>query len=145
HGRQLAHAEERLQVQLAERERAFQIAQQAAEENRRTLWKVFKASPDPMAVLSAGPGGIFLAINPAFATLLGYTRDEVLSKTPVQLNLMANPENLADVTRKLKPGGYVPDAETAFHTKDGGIIWGLLSAVTVEVAGNSYVSWIIRD
>jgi PAS domain S-box-containing protein len=145
HGRQLAQAEELLQVQLAERERLFQIAQQAAEENRRTIWKVFKASPDPMAVLDAGPSGIFLAINSAFATLLGYTREEVLGKTPVQLNLLANPENLADVSRKLQPEGYVPDAETAFRTKDGGIIWGLLSAVTIEVAGNHYVSWIIRD
>jgi PAS domain S-box-containing protein len=145
HVRQLEQAEERLQAQLAEYERSFQIAQQAAEENRRTIWKVFKASSDPMAVLDAAPDGIFLAVNPAFAALLGYTRDEVLCKTPVQLNLLGNPENLADFSRKLKPEGYVPNAETAFRTKDGRIVWGLLSAVTVEVAGNSYVSWIIRD
>jgi two-component system, sensor histidine kinase and response regulator len=145
HVRQLAQAEERLQAQVSEHERSFQIAQQAAEENRRTIWKVFKASSDPMAVLDAAPDGIFLAINPAFAALLGYTRDEVLCKTPLQLNLLANPENLADFSRKLEPEGYVPNAETAFRTKDGRIVWGLLSAVTVEVAGNSYVSWIIRD
>jgi PAS domain S-box-containing protein len=145
HIRQLEQAEERLQAELAEHARFSQIAQQAAEENRRTIWKVFKASPDPMAVLDARPSGIFLAVNPSFAKIFGYSRDEALGKTPVQLNLLANPENLADFSRRLEPEGYVPDAETAFRTKDGRIVWGLLSAVTVEVAGNSYVSWIVRD
>ena len=142
---QLEQAEERLQAELAEHARSAQIAQRAAEENRRTMWKVFKASPDPMAVLEARPGGIFLAVNQSFATIFGYARDEVLGKTPVQLKLPANPDNLADFSRKLEPEGYLPDAETAFRTKDGRIVWGLLSAVTVEVAGKPYVSWIVRD
>ena len=98
-----------------------------------------------MAVLDAGPDGIFLAVNHAFGTLFGYARQEVLGKTPVQLNLLANPENLADFSRRLEPEGYVPDAETAFCTKDGRIVWGLLSAVTVEVAGKPYVNWIVRN
>jgi PAS domain S-box-containing protein len=143
--RQLEQAEKRLQAELAEHARSSQIALQAAEENRRTIWKVFKASLDPMAVLDAAPGGIFLAVNQAFATIFGYARDEVLGKTPVQLNLLANPENLADFSRRLEPEGYVPDAETAFRTKEGRIVWGLLSAVTVEVAGKPYVNWIVRD
>jgi PAS domain S-box-containing protein len=141
----LERAEERLQAALAEHARSSQIAQQAAEENRKTIWKVFKASPDPMAVLDAGPDRIFLAVNQAFGTLFGYPREEVLGKTPVQLNLLANPENLADFSRRLEPEGYVPDAETAFCTKDGRIVWGLLSAVTVEVAGKPYVNWIVRN
>jgi two-component system, sensor histidine kinase and response regulator len=143
--RQLEQAFERLQAQLGEYEHSSQIAQQAAEENRRTIWKVFKASPDPMAVLDAGPGGIFLAVNQAFATTFGYGRDEVLGKTPVELNMLAQPENLADVRRRLEPEGYMPDAETAFRANDGRIVWGLLSAVTVDVAGKPYVSWIVRD
>jgi PAS domain S-box-containing protein len=141
----LERAEERLQAALAEHARSSQIAQQAAEENRKTIWKVFKASPDPMAVLDASPDQIFLAVNQAFGTLFGYAREEVLGKTPVQLNLLANPENLADFSRRLEPEGYVPDAETAFCTKDGRIVWGLLSAVTVEVAGKPYVNWIVRN
>ena len=141
----LERAQERLRAALAEHARSSQIAQQAAEENGKTTWKVFKASPDPMAVLDAGPGGIFLAVNHAFGTLFGYARQEVLGKTPVQLNLLANPENLADFSRRLEPEGYVPDAETAFCTKDGRIVWGLLSAVTVEVAGKPYVNWIVRN
>jgi two-component system, sensor histidine kinase and response regulator len=143
--RQLEQAQERLRAELAEHARSSEAAQQAAEENRKTIWKVFKASPDPMAVLDGGPNGIFLAANQAFATIFGYTRDEVLGKTPVQLNLLANPENLADFSRRLEPEGYVPDAETALRTKDGRIIWGLLSAVTVDVAGQPYVSWIVRN
>jgi two-component system, sensor histidine kinase and response regulator len=143
--RQLEQAQQRFQVELGEHARSSGIAQQAAEENRRTIWKVFKASPDPMAVLDAGPGGIFLAVNHAFVTIFGYARDEVLGKTPVELSLLAHPENLADVSRRLEPEGYVPDAETAFRTRDGAIVWGLLSAVTVDVAGKSYVSWIVRD
>jgi PAS domain S-box-containing protein len=145
HIRQLEQAEDRLQAELAEHARSSQIAQRAAEENQKTMWRVFKASPDPMAVLDARPSGIFLAVNPSFATIFGYTRDEVLGKTPVELNLLANPENLADFSRRLEPEGYVPDAEIAFRTKDSRIVWGLLSAVTVDVAGKPYVSWIVRD
>ncbi|MBV8357894.1 MAG: PAS domain S-box protein, partial [Deltaproteobacteria bacterium] len=145
HIRQLEQAEVRLQAELAEHARASQTAQRAAEENWKTIWKVFKVSPDPMAVLDARPRGIFLAVNQSFTKIFGYARDEVLGKTPVELNLLANPENLADFSRMLEPEGYVPDAEAAFRAKDGRIVWGLLSAVTVEVAGNSYVSWIVRD
>jgi two-component system sensor histidine kinase/response regulator len=142
---QLEQAQERLQAELAEHARSSQLAQQAAEENRKTIWKVFKASPDPMAVLDGGPNGIFLVVNQAFTAIFGYPRDEILGKTPIQLNLPANPENLADFSRRLEPDGYVPNAETAFRTKDGRVIWGLLSAVTVDVAGKPYVSWIVRD
>jgi PAS domain S-box-containing protein len=143
--RQLEQIQERLQAELADSARSFQAAEQTADENRKTIWKVFKASRDPMAVLDGGPDGAFLAINQAFVMVFGYARDQVLGKTPIQLNLMANPENLADFSRRLEPAGYVPDAETAFRTKDGGIIWGLLSAVTVDVGGKPYVSWIVRD
>ena len=143
--RKLEDAEKQLQGELAEHARSSQFAQQAAEENRKTIWKVFKASPDPMAVLDGGPDGIFLAINQAFATTFGYARDEVLGKTPVQLNLLASPDNLADFSRRLEPEGYVPDAETAFRTKDHRIIWGLLSAVTIDVADKPYVNWIVRN
>jgi PAS domain S-box-containing protein len=141
----LEETQRRLQAELAEQAQSFQQAQQAAEENRKTIWKVFKASLDPMAVLAGGPNGAFLAVNQAFATVFGYARDQILGRTPVQLNLMANPENLADFSRRLEPEGYVPDAETAFRTQDGRVIWGLLSAVTIDVAGKPYVSWIVRD
>ncbi len=145
HIRELKQAEGRLQAKLAEQARSSQAAQEAAEENRKTIWKVFKASPDPMAVLDGGTEGIFLAINQAFTATFGYARDDTLGKTPVQLKLLANPENLVDFSRRLEPEGYVPDAETAFRTRDGRLIWGLLSAVTVEVAGKPYVNWIVRD
>jgi two-component system sensor histidine kinase/response regulator len=148
HSRYISKLEEtqgRLQAELAEQAQSFQQAQQAAEENRKTIWKVFKASLDPMAVLAGGPNGAFLAVNQAFATVFGYARDQILGRTPVQLNLMANPENLADFSRRLEPEGYVPDAETAFRTQDGRVIWGLLSAVTIDVAGKPYVNWIVRD
>jgi PAS domain S-box-containing protein len=141
----LEETRERLQTELAEQAHSFQQAQQTAEENRNTLWKVFRASRDPMAVLEGDPNGVFLAVNQAFVSVFGYPRDQVLGMTPVQLNLMANPENLADFSRRLEPEGYVPDAETAFYAQDGKVIWGLLSAVTVEVAGKLYVSWFVRD
>jgi two-component system, sensor histidine kinase and response regulator len=143
--RRLEQERERLQADLADQARSSQFAQQAAEENRKTIWKVFKASRDPMAVQDGGTDGIFLAVNQAFATIFGYERDELLGKTPVQLNLLANPENLADFSRRLEPEGYLPAAETAFRTKAGAVIWGLLSVVTVDVAGQPYVSWIVRD
>ncbi|HJU10031.1 MAG TPA: response regulator [Candidatus Binataceae bacterium] len=143
--RRLEESAKGIRTELAEQIRASQLAQQAAEENRKTIWKVFKVSPDPMAVLQDYPDGIFLAINQAFTTTFGYTREEALGKTPMQLSILANPENFVDFSRRLKPEGYVPDAETAFRSKDGRIIWGLLSAVTIEVGGYSYVNWIVRN
>jgi PAS domain S-box-containing protein len=143
--RQLEAADDRLRAELIEQTHFSSVAQQAAEENRKTIWKVFKASPDPMAVLDGGPDGLFLAVNQAFTSIFGYPRDEILGKTPVQLSLLANPEKLAEFSRRLEPEGYVANAETAFRAKDGGVIWGLLSVVTVDVAGKPYVHWIVRD
>ncbi|HEX6246123.1 MAG TPA: PAS domain S-box protein, partial [Polyangiales bacterium] len=71
-------------------------ALQASEEARRQadalLATAFRASPDAMAILDLDHDA-YLEINPAFEHIYGYTRAEVIGKTPDELGIFAVPED----------------------------------------------------
>jgi two-component system sensor histidine kinase/response regulator len=142
---QLHETEHQLRNEIRERGSASQVAAAVAEKNAQTLRNSFRASADVMAALEGGVGGRFFAVNPAFVAFHGYARDEVKGKTLAELNLLRDPDQLTEIISKFEQEGHIQNAETAFRTKDGRIVWGLLSLATVNVVEQRYIFWTVRD
>src|SRR5262249_54304042 len=81
---------------------------------------------------------VIVEVNEAFTKTLGYAREEVIGKTPLELNFWVNPEKLNDYRQQLKSAGYVRDFEVEVRTKGGRIRTVLLSSQVVEVDGTRY-------
>lgn len=96
--------------------------------------KAFRANPQPMWITSFTDAR-FVDVNESFLTMSGYTRDEVMGHTALELNIWANPETRTEVLRTLEREGVIRNFETKFRTKSGAIRLLLSSAEDLELGG----------
>lgn len=103
----------------------------------------FATSPDAI-ILSRFVGGIY-DINEGFTRVTGYKADEVIGKTSLEVNIWKNHEDREELIKLLSDKGFAENFEAEFVTKEGAVINGLLSARTVEIAGEKLILSITRD
>ncbi len=78
----------------------------------------FQSSPIGTAI-SKLSNGKFIDVNPAFEKISGYSKQEILGKTSVELNLWINPEDREDFIEELKKEKMVLNKRIAFRNKKG--------------------------
>lgn len=89
--------------------------------------------------------GVFVDVNPAFAEMLGFTRDEIIGKTAPELNIWPDPDQRRALLEELKAGGDCSNRPVTFRTRSGRPWDGLLTAEIIEHDGEHYVFTIIQD
>jgi len=120
-------------------------ADSSADSGRRTEDKalqlfenMFQQAPIPLG-LSTIDDGRFIAVNDAFVTTLGYSRDEVVGKTGVQLGLYVNPDQHDNIVTELMATGSVSGTWSPVRRKDGSILTCSFSAKLIENHGRQQV------
>jgi PAS domain S-box-containing protein len=104
----------------------------------------FKASPDSVN-LNRLTDGTYLEVNEGFCSITGYSQEEVLGKSSLDLNIWVFPEDRQRLVQELKQNGVVKNLETQFRCKDGSIITGQMSACIITVNGEQCLLNITRD
>lgn len=103
-------------------------------ETRKLFSKAFHASASLMGI-SEIKDGFFLDINKAFIDTMGYTRNETIGKTSVELDLLASPEERNRVISIVKESGFANNIEIAVKTKKGEKKTGLVSVTPIDIGG----------
>ena len=132
-------AEEQLRIEVAERE----VAQHIAEDREATLRKILEASLDTVMVNEIRDGR-YIDVNKEFSST-GYSREEVLGKTFEEVNIWAEPTQLAEFRERIRIEGQVRNMEVSLRTKAGEITEGLLSSAAVELSDKPCVVTMVRD
>ena len=120
---------------------------QLAESHRKLLDSetkfrtIFKATQDAIYLTEASDGRIFDCHDP----LSGYTPDELIGKTTLELGLWANPADRQTVVDQLLQQGVVKNFESKFRRKDGFVSSGLISANVMQLNGRPVLLSIVRD
>jgi PAS domain S-box-containing protein len=117
---------------------------QALIRSERMFLTAFRSSPDAVGI-SAVPGGQFLEVNDSFTRLTGYSHDETLGKTPLELNLWKDPDRRAAVMAKLRDKSEVRDEEFVCLTKSGETRITQFSGTLIELDGKLCALAIVRD
>lgn len=112
-----------------------------AEEKFRTI---FEGSLDAVAIIRMA-GGTFADVNDECSRFFGLPRAEMIGKTPAELGIWINKEELTTVTDELHSRGFVRNLETGFRRQDGSVRRGLFSAAKIEIAREQWQLVIIRD
>ena len=94
----------------------------------------FYNSPAMQSVIRASDG-VLVEVNDTFLQKLGRTREQVIGKTPLELNSWVHPEKILEYRERLEKEGYVIGYEAQLRASDGQIITGLLSSHRVEING----------
>jgi len=112
--------------------------------SERILASAFRSSPDGYSI-TVFPGGPYLDVNESFTRLTGYTRGEVINKTPQDLSLWLNPLRRAEVLAQLIEKGEIREEEFEFRTKNGRIRTGQMSATLVDLDDRRCALVAVRD
>jgi PAS domain S-box-containing protein len=104
----------------------------------------FKTSPDSVNINRLSDG-LYIDINEGFVQITGYSREDVIGKSSLEIDIWANPEDRKALVRKLLAEGVVRNFEASFRMKGGRIVEGLMSAAIIELDGVSHILSITRD
>ena len=104
----------------------------------------FHTSPDAIN-LNRASDGLYIDINEGFTKIMGYTREDVIGKTSLSLNIWKNIEDRKRLIKGLLKTGYVENMEARFVDKHGKIKQGLMSARMMQTRGEKVILSITRD
>ncbi|MCF8065126.1 MAG: PAS domain S-box protein [Desulfarculaceae bacterium] len=125
---------------VSERENALR-ALRASEEK---FSKAFQHSP-MWVVLSSLEEGRLFEVNETFLRSTGYTRQEAIGKTIMELGLNTNSEGRAWVVEALRREGSVSGLEVRMRTKAGRLLIMVYYGTMIEVGGERLVLSLLQD
>jgi diguanylate cyclase (GGDEF)-like protein/PAS domain S-box-containing protein len=126
----------------AERQLATAVAAlRASEERYRT---VFQTSFDSIMIHRLDDGKC-IDVNQRFVDGTGFTRQEAIGKTTLELDIWADPKDRDNLFEILRRDSCCHGFETQFKKKNGDTVWGLLSATMTEIDGVQCLISITRD
>jgi len=127
-------------IDVTERRRADDLLR-ASEEK---FSKAFHASPDWIA-LSTLHTGEFLEVNEGFERISGYSREESLGHSALDLGIWPHPEQRARLVEKLLRDEVVREEEAVFRHKNGEERFVQLSMEAMELGGEPCVLTVGHD
>lgn len=87
----------------------------------------------------------FLDVNDAFLKVLGYTRVEIIGRTPLEIGLIPSPEQQMAMAAKLWRDGILTDTELQVRHKEGKILDGIFSGEVIANRGKNYFLTVMID
>jgi len=118
--------------------------EKALRESEERFKKAFVTSPDCVNINRMDDGTYVLA-NEGFTKILGYTEDEIIGRTSLEMNIWSNPADRGSWIKILSEDGKVDNFVTQFRTKTGELIYAMVSAAIIELDGITHVLSITRD
>ena len=119
-------------------------SERALRESAALFTNTFRASPISNSITSVETGRI-LEINRAFEIYFGYSRDEAVGQTTVELGLWANPADRLLYVAALEQHGSIHGFEARLRNRNGQEGTFLMSAEPVDIAGHPYLVNVIED
>ncbi|MDJ1172445.1 response regulator [Roseofilum sp. BLCC_M154] len=155
---QLTHLNQTLEAQVQSRTQELETKTRQLEQeiSDRTLAEtdkqasedkfsiVFQCTPHPITITSMKDGR-HLEVNDAFLRTTGYTNEEVIGRTAVELQLWTKMEQRVNLFETLVNQGFIRDYEFEFCTKSGERRITLLSADIIKLRGEDCLLSVTND
>ena len=111
---------------------------------RERYEKAFRSSPDSITITSASDGEI-LEVNEGFEQISGYSRDEIVGKSTLELGIWRDASRRKSLIDELQIKGSVREYPIDIVTKDGDERACVVSAEMLEIAGKLCILAVTRD
>ena len=120
------------------------IASESLKESEEKFKQIFLTSPD-FVTISNIKDKKYIDVNENFLQKSGYTREEIIGKTSIEINIWNNPADRNRMLSLLSKNGYVENMKARFTLKNGNVIDGLLSAGLFKINNEQHILTITRD
>ena len=106
--------------------------------------KAFVSAPVSLTITSLRTGRL-LEVNESFVRITGYSRDEAIGKSTIELGLWADRADREAELASIASEGSLRNREYRFRARDGREIIGLLSAERLDIDGEPCALTVIED
>jgi PAS domain S-box-containing protein len=113
-------------------------------EAEKSFELIFRETPEPMLLSSLDNGKIF-DVNNAFEKASGYTHDDVIGKTTIQLSLFSNNDDREIILHYIKTQGHIRNYEFIGITKSGKEKFFNISSDIIKLGNKSIILSILHD
>ena len=119
-------------------------AEEALRDSEERFSKAFRTSPYAFIIANMEDGA-FVEVNDAFTNVSGFTREEALASSTLNLKLWVHKEDRQRFVAVLGDGRAVVRQETQLRAKSGNVITALFSAQVIQLGHKSCIISIIED
>ncbi len=112
----------------------MQEANRKIKESEEKFYKAFAISPVAFAINDSETGK-YIEANDSFAQLTGYSREEIIGKSSVEVGIMVDVKSRERIMQNIRQHGTMKNAELVIRNKDGRMIDMLTSAETLTLKG----------
>jgi len=119
-------------------------AEEALRLSEESLSKAFDTSPFIMTITNLEDGR-FIKANKAFCRIWGYSHEEVVAHSSIELGFWLNPADRDQVAEKIMAQQSIQDMEIGWVRKGGEQRLGLYSAEGLEVNGEPCILSVLTD
>lgn len=141
---QLAEQNTKLQQLNQELETLVEQRTAALGKSEEKFAKAFRSTPHAITITTM-TNGCHIEVNDSFCQMTGYTEEEIIGRTAVELKLWVNQEERGKLFQLLTEEGTVRNFEFNFKTKYEKIRTALLSAEIIEINGQTCVLAVSQD
>ena len=119
-------------------------AEKALVESERKFRLSFDASPDSITIQSLD-SGLYVDINEGFSRMMGFSREEAIGKTPIEMGLWYDLKDREKLRQGILQYGYFQNFETRTRCKDGKVITILMSTRVIPWENEPHTITVARD
>ena len=116
----------------------------ALRQSEEKFASAFRSSPSAVTITRLS-NGCHVEVNDSFCQFTGYTREEIIDRTALELNLWVDLSARNQLFQTLLTRGTVRNYEFEFRTKAGEIKTALLSAELIDLNGQTCVISVSQD
>ncbi|MEE8134459.1 MAG: PAS domain S-box protein, partial [Gemmatimonadales bacterium] len=120
------------------------MSQQALLASEEKFAKAFNSNPTLMAITRLDDG-VYVEVNDSYLEALGYTREEILGKSTLELEIWVDPLARDSILEEIAEKGTVRHRSVEYAAKNGDIRLGLLSVELITLGGEQYALALIDD
>jgi PAS domain S-box-containing protein len=134
-------------LDITDRKRAEQGQARLVEDLSRSqqhFQALFNWTPSAVGISTLAEGR-FIDVNEGFSRLTGYTREEVIGRTTLELGLWADPSERAIVLREMQEQGHLHNREGRLRTKSGEIRSIMVSLHSIQLGSRPCLIYLGHD
>jgi PAS domain S-box-containing protein len=107
-------------MEVDSRETLRRQAEESLRQSEKRFSTIFQSSPVPISLINLSSSR-FVDANECFFRMSGFTREETIGRTALELNIYPDPSRRAVILDQLQQHGYLHAHEQLFRTKSGQI------------------------
>ncbi|MBK8792210.1 MAG: PAS domain S-box protein [Holophaga sp.] len=123
---------------------ARKVIEEGLRKSEERFERVFRLTPDALAITRVSDG-CYAEVNESFLRITGYSREDLLGRSSVELGLWVDPSQREGLVAAIREHQEVTGLEALFRKKDGSILVGLMSAKVIQIADEPHLLTITAD